>query len=323
MPNPPPVTWLMPTRNAMPYVRETLASIAAQAYKNHSILVWDNGSTDGTVDELRRWIPSVIPGRVITGTPLKLGASRAALINLAETEFCAGMDADDITLPHRLELQVPFLLKHPEVAIVGSQLDLIDENGVRCGRWNYRTDDAQSRWLTRWQSPLGQNAILYRRSAILAAGNYRDVPDEDLDLWKRLARVGEIRNLPETLVLYRRTSTSQTGRTTDFYPTDRRAALRNVQILFPNIQDPGRAMALWEATHPGRPDAPSRVHDIWQLERAARSLAKSLAKPANYFMDTELFEHQRYSLKLRNYERFGLMPLVRLRGQFAMPQPAS
>lgn len=314
----------MPVRNGMPYLRETLASIAGQTYKNQSILVWDNGSTDGSLQELRRWIPSHIPGRIITGTPLPVGPSRAALIRMAETELCAVMDHDDVTLPQRLELQVAFLLEHPEAAVVGGQADIIDEDNVLCGRWTYKTDDAHTRWMTRWHAQLSHSSVLYRRSAVLAAGNYRDVrPDDDLDLWMRLAAVGEIRNLPETLVLYRRTSTSETGKIDDFYPTDRRAALRNVRILFPNLQDPRRAMELWEATHPRRFDAPSRVRHIWQLERAARSLARSLGKPANYFIETQLFQDQRYSLKLRAYNRFGLMPLVRLREQFAAPQPAS
>jgi glycosyltransferase involved in cell wall biosynthesis len=65
--NRPLVTWLMPTLNGMPYVRETLASITGQTYRNHLILAWDNGSTDGTLEELRRWIPAHLPGRIVTG----------------------------------------------------------------------------------------------------------------------------------------------------------------------------------------------------------------------------------------------------------------
>lgn len=322
MSNLPLVTWLMPTLNGMPYVRETLASIAGQTYRDHRILAWDNGSTDGTLEELRRWIPAHLPGRIATGTPLGIGASRAALIRMAETELCAVMDHDDIALRQRLELQVPFLLEHPEVVAVGGQADIIDENGVLYDRWTYKTDDAQARWMTRWHAQLSHSSVLYRRRAVLAAGNYRDVrPDDDLDLWMRLASMGEIRNLPETLVRHRRTGTNVTGKVEDFFPTDQQAAFRNAGILFPNIPDPRRAMELWQTTHPRQLQAPSRVRHIWQLEAAARSLAKSLGKPADYFTSTQVFEDQQYSLKTRAYERFGLMPLVRLRKQFAKPQP--
>ncbi len=53
-----PVTWLVPVKDGMPYLPETLASIEAQTYRNWQILSWDNGSTDGTVAELHKWIPS-------------------------------------------------------------------------------------------------------------------------------------------------------------------------------------------------------------------------------------------------------------------------
>jgi GT2 family glycosyltransferase len=310
----PTITWLMPVRNAMPYLPLALGSIAAQTYRNQKIIAWDNGSTDGSAEELRRWIPAHIPGLVVTGEPRSLGASRAALMQMAETELCALMDADDVNLPERLELQVPFMLEHPKVAALGGQLDVIDENGMPCGRWTYKTDDAQARWLIRWHSQLAQNAVLCRRSAILAAGNYRDVPDEDLDLWMRLAAVGEIRNLPDTLVQYRRTETSQTGKIVDFLPTDRRAALRNASMLFPNLREPHRAMDLWESTHPSLLQAESRVTHIWHLERAARLLAKAVGKPANYFTNTQAFLDQHHSLKMRAYRRFGLKPLLAFAG---------
>src|SRR5438552_5677499 len=103
------VTWLMPVKNGMPYLSETLASIEAQTYRDWEILVWDNGSTDGTLDELRRWIPSRLPGRIIDNRPLSLGNSLAALVEAAGTELCARIDADDVNYPERLERQVAFL----------------------------------------------------------------------------------------------------------------------------------------------------------------------------------------------------------------------
>lgn len=311
----PAVTWLMPVRNGMPFISLALKSIAEQTYKNQRIIVWDNGSSDGTLEELRRWIPAYIPGVIVSGRPLGVGASRAALINMAQTELCAWIDADDLTSPDRLERQVPFMLRHPRLAALGTQAGIIDENGVSPGRWTYKTDDAEARWMTRWHAQLCQSSVLCRRKAILAAGNYRDVPDEDLDLWMRLAAVGEIRNLPEALVQYRRTQSSTTGKIDDFFPNDRRAAVRNARILFPNIPDPRAAMALWDVTHPRRLDANCRVKDIWQLERAAITLAHAAGKPADYFTSTPAFEHQHYSLKMRAYQRFGLGPLVALKSR--------
>lgn len=310
----PLVTWLMPVRNGMPYLPLTLKSIAEQTYTYHKIIVWDNGSTDGTLEELRRWIPSRIPGVIVSERPMRLGPSLAAMVEMADTALCARIDADDINSPERLQLQVQFMQAHPEVGIVGGQVATIDENGSRNGMWRFATEDAETRWRIRWESHVSHPSILFRRDVILAAGNYKDCqPAEDLDLWMRAANVAEIRNLPDVLLEYRRTSKSSTGNIADFVPTDRAAALRNAKVLFPTVTNARRAMALWEATHPRQLHVKSRVQHIWELERAATSLARNLGKPADYFTSTQLFQDQHYSLKKRTYDSFGLKPLVDLK----------
>src|SRR6185437_3718216 len=95
----PPVTWLLPVRNAMPYLTATLQSIADQTYRNQKIIAWDNGSNDGTAEELHRWIPAMIPGLVISDQPMRLGPSLARMVEMADTELCARMDGDDLNVP--------------------------------------------------------------------------------------------------------------------------------------------------------------------------------------------------------------------------------
>src|ERR1700761_2736267 len=167
------ITWIMPVKNGMPYLPLTLQSIAEQTYKNHSILVWDNGSTDGTLEELQRWIPARIPGVVVADRAMSVGRSLAALVETARTELCARIDADDINEPTRLEKQAAHMCAHPEIAALGSQVRLIDAHGIPTGgSWDCPTNDAEVRWLTRWQSGLTHPAVMFRKSAVLRAGNY-------------------------------------------------------------------------------------------------------------------------------------------------------
>ncbi len=202
------VTWLMPVKNGMPFLPETLASIESQTYRNWEMLVWDNGSTDGTVEELNRWIPSRLPGRVITGEPLSLGASRAALVEHAATELCACIDADDINFSTRLEQQVAFMQAHPEIAIVGGQMRVINDEGADLGPYWPRVllhDDIVHNLLH--TSGLAQGTVMFRRSAVLAAGNYRSqVPGcaEDYDLWLRLLVKYRAAALDAQMIWYRR-----------------------------------------------------------------------------------------------------------------------
>jgi glycosyltransferase involved in cell wall biosynthesis len=315
------ITWLMPIKNGMPYLRLTLESIAGQTYKHaHKIIVWDNGSSDGTLEELRRWIPARVDGVVVSGKPLSLGRSLAALTEMADTELCARIDGDDICHPRRLEEQVAFLAAHPEVGLLGCQVEVIDEHGRPTDErgWVYPTADAELRWMTRWHSQFCHPALLFRKSAVLEAGNYQDAqPFEDLDLAMRMAGVTEFANLPERLLKYRRVKTSSTGTVSEFLPLDRSAARKNVGTLFPNIQNERRAMELWEATHPRQWDMSCRVRHMGELKTAARRLAEAVGKPGNYFTSTQVYRNQLYALKARAYRKFGLMPLVMLKAQLA------
>ena len=205
------VTWLLPVKNGMPYLPETLASIASQTYPHWKILAWDNGSTDSTVEELHRWIPSRLPGKVITGHPLSLGNCLAEMVQQSETEFCARIDADDINLPERLASQVEFLHQHPEIAVVGTQAYRIDEYGTNHGLWRpypLHHDgivDLFMRGCVMWHP-----SVLFRRSQVLEVGNYQDIfvdgmrsPTEDYDLWLRMACRYPLANLAQPLLQYR------------------------------------------------------------------------------------------------------------------------
>lgn len=311
------VTWLLPVRNGMPHLRLTLQSIAEQTYRNHKIIAWDNGSTDDTVEELRRWIPSQIPGAVISGKPLPLGPSLAALVNMAETEFCARIDADDINYPDRLERQVAFMLDHSRAGVLGTQVRLIDENGSEYGEWNHPVEDPDLRWLMRWQTRLCHPSVIFRKSAVLAAGNYREFQYEDSDLWIRMSLVAEMHNLPDRLLKYRRSNRSLTGSIEDWLPVNRSCAAFCAASIFPGIADARRAMQLWEATHPYQLNSRVRFWQLRAFERAAVLLARRTGNPDDYFKRSESYREQHYHLRRRVFERLGLKPLLRLRRRLA------
>ncbi len=194
--------------NGMPYLPLTLASIEAQTFKDFEIILWDNGSTDGTVEEATRWIPSRIPGSIVTGEPLPLGLARAAMVSQCKTEFGALIDADDVNEPQRLERQMQFMAGHPEVAVVGTQLRQINSAGEDMGPFtDYPLTHEQIVAEMLRSNPIGQPAVLFRCAAVLAAGNYRDFSPthvEDYDLWLRMAAMKfRLANLPEALVRYR------------------------------------------------------------------------------------------------------------------------
>lgn len=309
----------MSVRNGMPYVPATLASIAAQTYKHQKILVWDDCSTDGTLSLLQEWIPHRIAGTIFSGRSLRLGPSLAFLVEQADTELCARIDADDISLPTRLEKQVAFLSEHPDIGALGCHVRVIDEQGTEKEDWHYESDEAEVRWLSRWQARIPHTGVTFRRSVVLAGGNYRDVKSEDQDLWFRLSLSTGLMNYPEVLALYRRTSTSMCGQVTDWFPDQQRVARDNASALFPNISDQNEALALWETTHPDRLYFPVKFRHLRQFEQAAVLCARQAGKPDDYFTNTNTFRTQRWHLKKRILQKLGLGPLMQLRMRLSAP----
>jgi glycosyltransferase involved in cell wall biosynthesis len=203
-PRSPRVTWLIPVKNGMPYITETLASIAAQTYKNWEVLIWDNGSTDGTQAELEQWVPERLPGRVVRDQPIALGRSLANMVERCGTELCARIDADDVNAPERLEYQVAYLAAHPEVSVLASCMHTIDRNGaIKNACISPLSHEDIVHWMM-YANPIAHPSIMFRRTAILEIGNYRELTAvEDYDLWLRAAATHKLAKLNLPLIYYR------------------------------------------------------------------------------------------------------------------------
>ena len=265
------VTWILPVRDGMPYLTETLASIEAQTYRDFEVYAWVNGSSDGTLEELERWIPARLPGRIVVGRPTSYGEAVGTMIAEAHTELCALIHADDVSVPERLERQVAFLNAHPEVALVGSRYDIIDGDsrpmpGHGPGHSYTEHDDIVHMMLM--ESPLGCPTVLFRRDAVLAVGNHRDVPlVEDYDLWLRLAPRHRLASLAEPLLHYRihaRSATAVASAANRVVPAAAACFARNAPALFGLSE--AEALRLRRQQHP---------FALRPLLRAARHLSRT------------------------------------------------
>jgi glycosyltransferase involved in cell wall biosynthesis len=202
----PLVSILVPVYNAERYLRETLASLLAQTYSNFEIIALDDGSTDGSLAILQELAAKDARFKISTRPNQGIAATRNELISLATGEFLAVNDADDLSSPQRLEKQVAYLQAHPECVAVGSRMKMIDPQGRYVGEHFATTahDGIDACNLT-GSGAIGHSSAMMRASAVRTVGGYRAAfePSEDLDLWLRLAEVGELANLPEALADYR------------------------------------------------------------------------------------------------------------------------
>ncbi|MCF7785117.1 MAG: glycosyltransferase [Prosthecobacter sp.] len=202
---------LIPILNGAPFLEEALVSLEQQTHRDFEVLVWDNGSTDGTLEILDRWIPARLPGRIYRGQPLSLGLSLARLVEVATTELCARMDADDICHPDRFRQQLDFHRQHPTLALVGTDRDCIDMAGNKLeGASTLPFTPTEVLHATLVGPRIWHPTVLFKRSAILQAGNYQDHSSpaepywsEDYDMWMRLLTHHLAATMPEHLLRYR------------------------------------------------------------------------------------------------------------------------
>jgi glycosyltransferase involved in cell wall biosynthesis len=128
----------MGTYNQERYVDDALASISRQTTREFELIIIDDASTDGTVERIRRWLPTApVETRLIVNEHNRGAcASRNHAITQARGEFLCGFSGDDVCEPHRIEVLLSALRRaEPEVALVYGDAWLIDTEGARVGRW--------------------------------------------------------------------------------------------------------------------------------------------------------------------------------------------
>ncbi|MCI0519879.1 MAG: glycosyltransferase [Chloroflexi bacterium] len=207
----PRVSVLLPCYNAAETLDEALDSLARQTLDDFEIVAVDDGSSDATPEILRAWQRRQ-PRLVCIECPHEgLIAALNAGLQVCRAEWTARMDADDRAHPARLEKQAAFLAEHPEIAAVACRVSGFPAEALREGfqiymEWqNSLLTDEDIRREMFVESPLAHPSVMFRRSAVLAAGGYQEHGwAEDYDLWLRLYLQGAgFAKLPEVLLEWR------------------------------------------------------------------------------------------------------------------------
>ena len=210
----PKVSVILPVYNAGKFLRQAVESILTQSFTDFELLLINDGSTDGS----GAIIQSYNDTRIIyleneNNKGLIYTLNRG--IDLANGQYIARMDADDIALPHRLQRQVEWLDKNPSTAAVASFSTEIDESGIECGFYQRDRKIVSAAQILK-AMPVNNcltHPSVMARTEILKAYRYSSSQKniEDYDLWLRLLADGHrLEKLPEALLLYRVHSSSVT-----------------------------------------------------------------------------------------------------------------
>lgn len=190
----PLVSVVIPAYNAALYIQQTVDSIRAQTFRDHEVILVNDGSPD-TV-ELEN---SLIPYREFINYVVQdnrgAAAARNTALRMARGEYVAFLDADDAWLPSYLEEQLAYLTARPGIDLVYADARLVGDSPL-AGRTFMQT--APSRGAVTVESLLSlrchviASGVVARRSVILEAGMFDESirRGHDFDLWVRLASRG-------------------------------------------------------------------------------------------------------------------------------------
>jgi len=200
-PDLPLVSIVTPSFNQAPFLEETILSVLGQDYPNLEYLIVDGGSTDGSLEIIRRYADRLAwwvsePDRGQTEAINKGFAH-------ARGEIFAWLNSDDMYLPQAVSEAVQYLQNHAEVGLVYGDANFIDERGRVLGKFPARQTDY--RRLRRGYVHIPQQAAffraeLWRKVGPLDTSFYFAM---DYDLWVRIARHAKIVYLPRLWANFR------------------------------------------------------------------------------------------------------------------------
>jgi glycosyltransferase involved in cell wall biosynthesis len=244
----PRVSVVTAAHNAGQYLAEAIDGILSQSFEDFEYIIIDDGSTDSTADVLSRVADSRV--RIVRQAQMGVARSLNRGTALARGEYLARQDADDLSLPERLAVEVEFLDRHSTVGLVGSCIDVIDASGEPVGGLDFPESHENLVRMMQTQVAFHHGSLLIRRAALVDVGGYRpEFPvSSDVDMYLRVSERWKVATLPDVYYLYRQTGTSLSNRAGSLQPM----YVQIARILAQQRKSTGRDLMMFGETTPSQ-----------------------------------------------------------------------
>jgi hypothetical protein len=202
----PLVSVVMVIRNIERYLPEAIESVLNQTFRDFEFIIVDFGSTDKSKDIAASYAAKDSRIKLSEIPPCSYIDAKIAACSLPKGRYIAIQDADDVSLPDRLEAEVDFMEKHPEVGLLGGGVQRIDSQGKFLpSADNYPTEDQKIRLELRTRNTFWHPTVLILKDAFVRVGGYRPVftQSDDYDLWLRISEHYQCANLSQVVLKYR------------------------------------------------------------------------------------------------------------------------
>jgi glycosyltransferase involved in cell wall biosynthesis len=203
----PKVSVLMSVYNGSQYLREAIDSILTQTFSDFEFILIDDCSTDNSWEILTSYASH--DSRIIliqNKENLGLTKSLNKGLKIARGKYIARQDADDVSLPLRLEKQVSCIDKKSEVGLVSCNLEMIDASGDTKFLFQVDCDSDLIAWYLLFYNYIGGHSqVLFRKKLALDLGGYCEEYryTQDYELWSRMIKTSKFSILPEILLKHR------------------------------------------------------------------------------------------------------------------------
>ena len=232
----PAITVFMPVYNAEKYLKEAIDSILNQTFQNFELLIIDDGSTDESVKIIEGytdWRIRLIHNDGNKGLPY----TRNRGLNLARGKYLAIMDADDVSVKNRLEIQYNIMEKRSNLAVISSGKELLSNDGKSTYGWKEKLYS----WIFYRKSSQIQMDLIFHNVLVNSCSmirmdflkdnkisyNEKCFVMQDYEIWTQIsAKQGQFQIIRKALVQYRSHQDNISNRSRK----DKAAQRRNIQF---------------------------------------------------------------------------------------------
>ena len=200
----PQISVIMSTYNGDLWLKNSVDSVLNQSSEEFEFIIINDGSTDTTSSILKSYNDERII--IIDQENIGLAKSLNVGLNLAKGKYIARIDADDICEPNRFEMQKQFLECNQEIALVGSDVIMINDKGNCIGYYKYPTSHEKlTERLYNFKSVFPHSSIFFRKEIIKAEKGYNEkfIRSQDFDLYLRISKKNKIASINEPLIRLR------------------------------------------------------------------------------------------------------------------------
>lgn len=235
----PAVSVLLPAYNGARTLHRAIMSIMQQSFRDWELIVVDDGSTDETWDIISSFKDTRVRA-IKHDNNLGLVQALRTGTKLCAAQLIARQDHDDFSHRDRLLIQTNYLTKHPEIAIVGTWAQVVDEAKIEKHKivklLRHPRHHGNIRWLALFNSPFVHGSVVIRREILEVMGGYSEssllTPPEDYELWSRLLTTYSAANIPQYLLSYQQASAGMSSKQGERIRVNgQKIALRNISTL--------------------------------------------------------------------------------------------